>query len=232
MKLIFVITIVVAAAGWPLAAREKKGSPRQTLDAWIAEATGRPVESAGPAVARGSIYSPASQFSDLARDPRASQLDDIITVVISDSSSAVSKGTSSTSRKSSANYGVSALGGVTKAAGPLANLAGSTGAMQLDGQGSTTRQNTFTTTVSARVERVLPNGLLVINGNKNVTINSEHHVVTIRGIVRSADLSPGNTIASDRVANLEVSVRGKGLVGDAVRRPFILYRLLLGLLPL
>jgi flagellar L-ring protein precursor FlgH len=49
--------------------------------------------------------------------------------------------------------------------------------------------------------------------------------------VRPTDVSPANTVRSDRLAQLEVRINGKGVVGDAVRRPFFLYRLLLGLLP-
>jgi flagellar L-ring protein precursor FlgH len=56
-------------------------------------------------------------------------------------------------------------------------------------------------------------------------------VVTVRGIIRPNDLSTANTVRSDQIAQLELKVNGKGVVGDAVRRPFILYRLLLGLLP-
>jgi flagellar L-ring protein precursor FlgH len=50
-------------------------------------------------------------------------------------------------------------------------------------------------------------------------------------MVRPADLSPGNVVRSDRLAQLEVRINGKGIVNDAVRRPFLLYRILLGLLP-
>ena len=53
-----------------------------------------------------------------------------------------------------------------------------------------------------------------------------------RGVVRPADLLADNTVLSDRLAQLEVRVNGKGVVGDAIKRPFILYRILLGLLPL
>jgi flagellar L-ring protein precursor FlgH len=49
--------------------------------------------------------------------------------------------------------------------------------------------------------------------------------------VRPADLGPNNVVPSDLIAQLEVSVNGKGVVGDAIRRPFILYRVLMGLLP-
>ena len=78
---------------------------------------------------------------------------------------------------------------------------------------------------------VLPNGYLVLEGTKDVMVNSERQIVTVRGVVRPVDLSPGNVIHSDQIAQLEIKVNGKGVVGDAIRRPFILYRILLGLLP-
>jgi flagellar L-ring protein precursor FlgH len=78
---------------------------------------------------------------------------------------------------------------------------------------------------------VLPNGYLVVEGAKDVQVNSERQIVTVRGVVRPFDVSSGNMVASDRIAQLEVKINGKGVVGDAIRRPFILYRILLGLLP-
>jgi flagellar L-ring protein precursor FlgH len=87
------------------------------------------------------------------------------------------------------------------------------------------------TTLAARVTHVLPNGLLVVEGAKEIQVNSERQLITVRGVVRPADLSPGNVVRSDRLAQLEVHINGKGVVGDAIRRPFFLYRLLLGLLP-
>ena len=52
-----------------------------------------------------------------------------------------------------------------------------------------------------------------------------------RGVLRPTDLDTTNSVASARIAQMEVQVNGKGIVNDAVRRPFFLYRLLLGLLP-
>lgn len=200
------------------------------LDRYIAEVEARPggpTSSATP----GSLYSQGSRLGDAFRDLRANQLDDLVTIVVADRASAVSTGTTNTSRKSSAKAGVQAIGGLTKAAGPLANLAGLTGEQQLQGQGTTTRGSTLTTTVSARVTHVLPNGNLVIEGVKDIVVNSERQAVTVRGIVRPQDLSSSNRIASERLANLEIHIDGKGVVSDSVKRPFILYRLLLGLLP-
>ena len=75
------------------------------------------------------------------------------------------------------------------------------------------------------------NGNLVVEGTKNVNINAENQVITIRGVIRSIDLDTTNTIQSARLAQMEVQVNGKGVVNDVVRRPNILYRLFLGLLP-
>ena len=56
-------------------------------------------------------------------------------------------------------------------------------------------------------------------------------MVTVRGVIRSADLAADNSIQSNRLAQMEVNIDGKGVVNDAIHRPFFLYRLLLGLLP-
>ena len=53
----------------------------------------------------------------------------------------------------------------------------------------------------------------------------------MRGVIRTADVSTNNTIPSTQIADVEIRVNGKGVVGDAVRRPNFLYRLVLGLLP-
>jgi flagellar L-ring protein precursor FlgH len=118
-----------------------------------------------------------------------------------------------------------------KAGGPWANLANLSGKSALDGSGTTSRDITLTTTLTARVTHVLPNGYLVIAGSKIIQINSEHQAVTVRGVVRPADLSPGNVVRSDHLGQMEIRLNGKGVVGDAIKRPFFLYRVLLGLLP-
>jgi flagellar L-ring protein FlgH len=120
---------------------------------------------------------------------------------------------------------------VLGASTPFPNMAAMSGDQQLQGQGVTSRESTFSTTLSARVTHVLPNGNLVVQGEKQVWVNSERQAVVVRGIIRPADLTSGNLIQSDRLADLEVRINGKGVVADSVRRPFILYRILIGLLP-
>ena len=62
-------------------------------------------------------------------------------------------------------------------------------------------------------------------------VSSENQVVTVRGVIRPVDLDPTNTVASNRIAQMEIQVNGKGVVNDSIRRPNFLYRLILGILP-
>lgn len=179
----------------------------------------------------GSLWSPNAPLVDMGRDFRARFVDDLVTIIVSDRASAIAAGNTKSSRSSSAKASVGAIGGITRATGPLSRLADLSSESQLDGQGTTSRQTVLTTTVSARVTEVLPNGYLLVEGAKQVQLNSENQLVTIRGIVRPVDLLPGNQVDSNRLAQLEVRINGKGVVGDAIRRPFILYRILLGILP-
>jgi flagellar L-ring protein precursor FlgH len=219
---------VCLAAGMVVAA-SRDGQPDSGLDRAIRETLERERPDGGRA--GGSIWSPGSVLADAACDVRAARVDDLVTVLVVERASALAKGSTKSARASSVKHSVAALGGLTRAAGPLANLAGTSGDSQLAGEGSTSRETVLSTTMAARVTQVLPNGNLVVEASKEVQVNSEKQAVTLRGLVRPADLSPGNVIRSDRIAYLEVRVNGKGVVGDAVRRPFFLYRLLMGLLP-
>lgn len=179
----------------------------------------------------GSLWTPSSRITDLGSDLRAIQVNDLVTIVVSEQASAVVNGATQTSRKSSAAASVTSLAGLKSAASALANLANTSSNQELNGTGAVSRGSALSTTLSARVTHVLPNGYLVLLGSKDVEVNSEHQRVTVRGIIRPIDLSPGNVITSNQLAQLEINVDGKGVINDAVHRPMILFRILLGLLP-
>jgi flagellar L-ring protein precursor FlgH len=215
-----------------LAYGEKKkapGAPQAALDKYVAEAEAR--SAVATSLTPGSIWMPGSRLADAARDVRASQVDDLLTIVVAEQASAVATGTTKTQRTSSTKNSITALAGLTKSAGALANLANVAGDTQLAGQGTTSRVTTLSTTLTARITHVLPGGTLVVEASKDIQVNSEHQTITVRGVVRPADIDATNSVQSNRLGQLEVHVDGKGVVGDAIRRPFILYRLLLGLLP-
>ena len=227
MKLIISFLLI---SGVLLAAEKKPAVPVQSpLDRYVTDARAR--SAAAPVATPGGIWAPGSRVADAARDLKASQIDDMITVLVVESASAVAKGTTKTARTSSTKNSVSALAGITKAAGPWANLTGLSGDTQLSGQGTTSRDIVISTTLTARVSGVLPNGAMLVEATKDIEINSERQTITVRGVVRPADIASDNTVRSDRLGQLELRVNGKGVVGDAIKRPFILYRILLGLLP-
>jgi flagellar L-ring protein FlgH len=223
---IFLVPLVAAPGSG-----KKKPAADQTpsLDEYVQQVHQRALQS--PGGSPGSTYVATGRLADNVRDVRAGQLYDLITIVVSDNLSAVSSGVTNTQRKSSVNASVSSLFGPKSPKGALSNLANASNNQQLQGQGTTSRTSTLTTTVTAEVTDVLPNGNLVVLGRKEIMVNSEKQVITLRGIVRPDDLSPVNSIPSDRVARIEILVNGKGVVNDATKRPFFLYRLLLGLLP-
>lgn len=179
----------------------------------------------------GAIWTPLAQFADLGRDPKASQVNDLVTIIVNESASAASTGSSETSRASSVAAAIPQLLGVKSPTGALANLANASNTTALKGDGTTSRTTTLTVTMSARVTHVLPNGYLVVEGTRNIQVNSENQVITVRGVVRPIDLASDNSVQSERLAQMDVLLNGKGVVNDAIRRPNVLYRFLLGLLP-
>jgi flagellar L-ring protein FlgH len=207
----------------------KKPPQKSALDIYIDEAH-RHAASATPE-SPGSLWSGSAALTDIAGDLRARHLDDLVTILVNEQASAVATGITKTQRQSSASASITSAAGQLNAASALANLAQTTGNQQLDGSGTTTRQTTLSTTLTARVTDVLPNGYLVIEGSKTVLVNSENQAVTVRGVVRPIDLSRGNVVLSDNIAEMELKINGRGVVNDAIHRPNLLYRILLGLLP-
>jgi len=198
------------------------------LDKYVTDATHRKTDID---TTPGSLWSPGARLADLGSDPRATRLDDIVTIVVNENTSAVSTGVTKTSRASAASASVTALAGVPKASALLPNLLNTNGNQTLDGEGSTSRSSTLTSTLAARVIGVMPNGNLIVEGSKAVGINSENQIVTVRGVVRPVDIAADDTVSANNLAEVEVKVDGKGVVNDVARRPNFLYRLLLGLLP-
>lgn len=216
--LLFAMLIATLASGATI---------ESALDRFIREAASA---TAGAPYSSGSLYTPGAILGDLAGDFRGLNVNDLVTIVVSDRATALAKGTSNSKRTSSANASINSLAGPTRGR-VLPNLAQLQGSQQLDGQGETSREMSLTTTVTGRITHVLPNGNFIVEGTKDIVVNAERQTVTIRGVGRWTDLNAANQLASDRLGYLEIKVQGKGIVGDAVRRPNFLYRLLLGLLP-
>lgn len=209
----------------------KKGAPPGApLDRYLEEALARrdAPENQGTA---GGIFHGGAFLADLNRDLRARQVDDVVTILVVEQASSVTSGSVASERQSKARAGIDTLFGVRAPASVLPNLAGLESSSSLGGQGSTSRQVSVSTTLTARVTHVLPNGNLALEAVKRIGINGEHQEVRVRGVIRPMDLGRQNTVTSDRLAMLEVTVNGKGVVADAIRKPHFLVHLLTKILP-
>lgn len=227
---LFLLCAVLSTAADSKKKKNQAPPEPSPLDKYIADAykQGTSPQAAHPP---GSTWSQNALLSNLGLDLRASRVNDLVTIVVNETFSAVASGDVKTQRQSTAASSVNALGGLTKAKGPWANLANTNTQTQLQGTGETSRGAVLTANLSARVTNVLPNGYLVIEGTKRVQVSSENQVVTVRGVIRPVDLIPPNTIPSNLIAQMEIQVNGKGVINDSIHRPNILYRILLGILP-
>jgi flagellar L-ring protein precursor FlgH len=98
------------------------------------------------------------------------------------------------------------------------------------GTGSTTRATTLTTTMTARVKAVLPNGYLVIEGVRELLLNNENQTIYLTGVVRPTDINSQNVVSSAAIAQMEIRVQGRGVVSQPLK-PGLLYRILNGVFP-
>ena len=168
-----------------------------------------PVQRAG----NGSIYQ-AEQFRPLFEDYRARLVGDSLTVQIVEKISAVQKSTSSIDKSGKLSASVTALPGVSPNAFNRASAAGST-TISSAGAGTTENSNDFSGTITAVVTGVLPNGHLLIAGEKQIGVNHNVDVLRFSGQVDPRMIQPGNVVPSAQIANVRIEQRGRGAQAEA-----------------
>jgi flagellar L-ring protein FlgH len=166
----------------------------------------------------GSLWIDSGRLANLVADYKASRIGDLVTINISQNLSATSSGNVSTNRTLQASSGITALPGQLKTTG-LANLFSPNSSQVLSGKAQATSQTSLSTTLTGRVAAILPAGTLIVEAEREITMNNQHEVVVLRGLVRPGDLDATNTVASNQVGNLEVEVKGKGVISEGTRPP-------------
>ena len=165
----------------------------------------------------GSLWSPAgSMLGDLSIDHKAQRLNDTIVILVAVQTTAAQSGDSSYKRTFSTSSGITGLAGNVKTTG-VNPLLDANSATQLQGQGSTDSNTTFQTSLTGRVIAVLPSGNLVVEAQRKIFMNNQHEDVTVRGVVRPGDIGPNNAISSASLINLEIEMKGKGIISDSTR---------------
>ncbi|RMD62394.1 MAG: flagellar basal body L-ring protein FlgH [Alphaproteobacteria bacterium] len=170
-----------------------------------------------------SLWRPGSRA--FLKDQRASQVGDILTVVIDIKDEAKISNTTTRSRDNAENANASSFLGYEQSLGQILPEAvdptslidlGSTSSSQ--GSGSINRDEDISLRIAALVTQVLPNGNLVIAGQQEVRVNFEVRHLQVAGIIRPEDITSGNTIKYDQIAEARIAYGGRGQITD-VQQP-------------
>ena len=151
-------------------------------------------------------------FSSLFSDQKASYVGDAITIIVVESS--LAKNRASTNSAKGSDLGFDMGGQVAKNDVPDVKV-GVNSKNEFKGSGSTETSGMIQTKISATIESVLENGNMLISGSKKITINGEEQLVKIKGVVRTSDVRPDNSVLSYNISDAEISFEGSGLIDDA-----------------
>ena len=171
----------------------------------------------------GSLWEDDGALSELFINPKARRIGDIVTVKIVESSKASNKASTNTGRNSSVSAGIDNFFGLEQdypSTGRFFNPFGRVTAdfeSSFDGKGTTARSGNLTAYITARVTEVLPSGNLQIVGSREVTVNNERQFISLSGIVRPRDISPGNVILSTYISDARIAYSGVGIIDDRQR---------------
>lgn len=167
------------------------------------------------AASDGAIYAPGQGLS-LFEDQKARRVGDVLTVLLVESTSAQKKANTATARESSVSMPGPTLFGRPVTVGGVPILESELGAESaFTGGGSSSQSNALSGSLGVLVIRVLPNGNLVVRGEKQLTLNQGSETVFVEGLVRPQDIRADNSLTSDRIANARIRYAGKGAMADA-----------------
>jgi flagellar L-ring protein precursor FlgH len=175
-------------------------------------------EAPAPRPANGGIFQVADGYAALHEGQRARRVGDPLTIVL------VERTAASKSASTALNSG----GGFSITPPTTGNLslfketdASLSGKRNFTGKGEADQANALSGEVSVTVAAVYPNGTMLVQGQKRVTLNRGDEFVQIKGIVRTADIDANNRVASTRVADARISYTGKGDVARASRQGWL-----------
>jgi flagellar L-ring protein precursor FlgH len=179
-----------------------------------------PVPQPKPGAASGSIYhaaypsQPFFGYRPLFEDRRPRNVGDILVIQINEKTAASKKSDSSAERNQTSSFGVTNLFGLPGKSFQGATLDASS-ANKFDGKGGATNNNDFTGTITVTVIEVLPNGNLMVSGEKQIGINQGSEFIRFSGVVNPSTITNGNSVSSTQVADARIEYRASGYIDEA-----------------
>lgn len=172
---------------------------------------------------QGTIWRGENTANNYFVDQRAKGIGDIITIRITEVSTASEKATTDTGRTSEINSGIPNFFGLESKFTGLGkyidknNLINANTKNTFAGTGETTRTGSLSATISAKVVDLLPNGNLAIEGKREIYVNNEKKEILLQGVVRPRDIAYDNSVYSTQVADAKVIYTGIGVIGEKQR---------------
>ncbi|MCE9686228.1 flagellar basal body L-ring protein FlgH [Shewanella sp. AS16] len=158
----------------------------------------------------GSLYRPGYMLT-LFKDKRAFREGDILTVALDEKTYSSKKADTKTSKGQDLALGLSGAAG-SEDFSTEGNASMSRG---FNGTGSSTQQNQLSGSITVTVAKVLPNGALVIRGEKWLRLNQGDEFLRLLGLIRIDDIGNDNTISSQRIADARIIYGGQGAIADS-----------------
>ncbi|WP_412563305.1 flagellar basal body L-ring protein FlgH [Thalassobius sp. MITS945101] len=165
-------------------------------------------------LASGAIFS-GGQMGLFATDRRASQVGDILTIILQEKFQASKAQNASSSKADYFSLDTPDILGINDT-----DLSMGTN-KTFNGNGRASQSNSLSGRMSVSVVRVLPGGNLEVIGQKKLTLNNGDEYIRLRGIVRQADITADNTVDSDRLADAEIKYIGAGDVADTGKKGWL-----------
>jgi len=167
-----------------------------------------------PPASAGAIFQGVS-YRPLFEDIRARSVGDVLTISIQENTTARQRSNASVNRSGKIEGAIASLPMVTSPALSRARVGASLN-NDASAKGESGSDNLFTGTITATVAEVLPNGNLLIVGEKQVGVNQTVDTLRFSGVVDPRTIRPGNTIASTQIADVRVEFRGRGDIDRAM----------------
>lgn len=163
----------------------------------------------------GSLYM-QSESDGLFADTRARRVGDVVMVKVVENHRAKNKADVTANKENTNTYGVDAMFGRKEFMGaPVGGIAlGTSSKSEVTTDGETNREGVVVATIAARVVRVMPGGLLQIEGARETRVNNETQYMVITGLIRPMDVTADNSIPSNRIADAQIAYYGKGVISD------------------
>ena len=175
--------------------------------------TARPAPRSDSLASNGSIFQ-AGTSRTLFEDRRARYVGDTMTITIAETTSASTKSNTKVSRSSSISTSVDPIVGLPGKSFSGMSL-GAASANSLDGKGDAAANNVFTGTITVTVIEVLPNGNLLVSGEKQVAIAQGTEYIRLSGVVNPYFINAANTISSAQIADARIEYKESGTISEA-----------------